>query len=138
MIRGSCLCGGVRFQIARVTRIAICHCGMCRKASGSAFEAGAIVASEDFRLLEGEGLIQGYRSTPGVRRCFCRICGSRAPSPSSDGAQLFVPAGLLEDDPGVRPDSHAFVGSKAPWWEISDDLPQYEASPPGDRRRARD
>lgn len=130
MIQGSCLCGGVRFEIDRVERIELCHCSRCRKASGTAFEAGAIVASEAFRFLDGEDLIQGYESSPGTLRRFCRVCGSRVPSASADGSHIFVPAGLLDGDPRVRPAFHAFVRSKAPWWDITDGLPQFEVAAP--------
>ncbi|MGH0029305.1 MAG: GFA family protein [Myxococcota bacterium] len=131
MVRGSCLCGGVRFELAEVPLIALCHCSMCRKANGSAFEAGAAVPSSSVRLTAGQDLIQQYESSPGTRRNFCRVCGSRVPSQSKDGRIHFVPAGLLDDDPGVRPALHMFVGSKAPWWEITDDLPRFEEWVPG-------
>jgi len=104
---------------------------MCRKANGAPFESGAAVPSANFKLVKGGDLVQVYESSPGVRRAFCRICGSRAPSETADGKLYFIPAGLLDDDPGVKPALHMFVGSKAPWWEITDDLPQFEEWPPG-------
>jgi hypothetical protein len=131
MVRGSCLCGGIRFEATEVPLIVLCHCSMCRKANGAPFEAGAPVPAASFHLTQGRELIQVYESSPGTRRAFCRVCGSRAPSTSDDGRFCFVPAGLLEDDPGVRPALHMFVGSKAPWWEITDDLPQFEEWVPG-------
>jgi hypothetical protein len=131
MIRGSCLCGGIRFEAAEIPLIVYCHCSKCRKANGSAFEAGAAVRSQDLRFNAGMDLIQSFESSPGVRRGFCRVCGSRAPSPSRDGASYFVPAGLLDDDPGETPALHIFVGSKAPWWTIDDDLPKFDTWVPG-------
>jgi len=131
MVRGSCLCGGVQFALARVPLIVLCHCSRCRKANGSAFESGAPVPAADFTLRAGGELIQSYRSSPEIERAFCRVCGSRVPSRSRDGTLYFVPAGLLDDDPGVKPALHMFVGSKAPWWDIRDDLPQFEAWVPG-------
>ena len=131
MISGNCLCGGVKFELTEVPLIALCHCSICRKANGSAFEAGAAVPSAAFKLTAGQDLIQQYESSPGTHRNFCRVCGSRVPSKARDGHIYFVPAGLLDDDPGVRPALHMFVGSKAPWWEISDDLPQFEEWVPG-------
>ena len=131
MVRGSCLCGGVRFEATRVPFIVICHCSLCRKASGSAFEAGALVATSDFELRAGRDLIQSYESASGTQRCFCRVCGSRVPSIAVDGNLYLVPAGLLDDDPTVKPAFHQFVGSKAPWWEITDELPQFEKSVAG-------
>ena len=131
MVRGSCLCGGVQFDLAQVPLIVLCHCSICRKANGAPFESGAPVPAADFTLRTGEDLIQIYESSPGVQRAFCRVCGSRAPSKSRDGNLYFVPAGLLDDDPGVKPALHMFVGSKAPWWDITDDLPQFEEWVPG-------
>lgn len=131
MVAGSCLCRGVRFQVARVPLIVLCHCSICRKSNGAAFESGAAVPVADFDLTTGADLIQRYESSPGVQRSFCRVCGSRVPSLSRDGRIYFVPAGLLDDDPGVKPALHMFVGSKASWWDITDDLPQFEKWVPG-------
>jgi hypothetical protein len=121
----------VRFELAQVPLIVLCHCSICRKANGAPFESGASVPAADFTLRTGEDLIQIFESSPGVRRAFCRVCGSRAPSESRDRDVYFVPAGLLDDDPGVKPALHMFVGSKAPWWDITDDLPQFEEWVPG-------
>jgi len=132
MVRGNCLCEGIRFELAEAPRIVLCHCSICRRASGAPFESAARVPASDIRLTAGENLIGIYESSPGVRRAFCRVCGSRVPSRSANGELYFVPAGLLDDDPGIKPAMHVFVGSKAPWWEITDDLPQYaERAPEG-------
>ncbi len=131
MIGGSCLCGGVQFEVETVPIIVLCHCSICRKANGGAFDAGASVPVKDFRFIKGEDLIQGYESSPGIHRCFCRVCGSRVPSKAGDAELYFVPAGPFNDDPGVKPALHIFAGSKAPWWEITDDLPQFEEWVPG-------
>ena len=131
MIRGTCLCGGVQFEAKEVPLIVLCHCSICRKANGAPFESGAPVPADGFHLTKGADLIQLYESSPGTQRAFCRICGSRVPSRSRDGRLYFVPAGLLDDDPGVKPALHMFVGSKAPWWEITDNLPQFEEWVPG-------
>ncbi len=131
MIRGSCLCRGIEFEATEIPLIVLCHCSICRKASGAPFDAGATVPSANFDLTRGDNLIQVYESSPGIRRAFCRVCGSRAPSRSADGKMVFVPAGLLDDDPHVVPALHIFVGSKAPWWDITDELPQFEKCVPG-------
>jgi hypothetical protein len=61
MIRGSCLCGGIQFEVTQVQGpFELCHCARCRKATGSAFSAGIWVARDAFTLLEGRDLIQGY------------------------------------------------------------------------------
>ena len=125
MITGNCLCGGVRFEVDSVPLIVLCHCSICRRANGAAFESGATVPVADYRLVAGSDLIQAYESSPGVRRDFCRTCGCRVPSPSEARGIYFVPAGLLNEDPGVKPSLHLFAASKAPWWDITDELPQH-------------
>jgi hypothetical protein len=74
---------------------------------------------------------QQFESTPGSFRVFCRVCGSTAPGKAPYLTTVSIPAGLLDDDPGVRPKLHVFAGSKAPWWEITDGLPQHEKWVPG-------
>ena len=102
---------------------------MCRKARGAAFATFAGVPAEAFRFVDGEDLVKLYESSPGSHRAFCPVCGSNAPAKSADNKMVFVPAGLFDDDPGVRPTIHMFVDSKAPWWEINDDLPKFKEYP---------
>lgn len=127
MLRGSCLCGGVRYAVSGTLGPAVyCHCGQCRKASGSSFATNASVAREGFRFVAGEELVGSYESSPGRLRCFCRRCGS--PLVKRDAArpdELRVRLGTLDDDPGIPVAAHIFVGSRAPWTEIGDDLPQH-------------
>ena len=133
MIRGSCLCQGVQFEIkGTLGRSSHCHCSMCRKAHGAAFGSYALVKAEEFRVTTGAQLIARYRSSPDVERTFCSHCGStlqflRLSKPEI----LFVALGVLDDDPGIRVLHHIFVASKAPWVEIADGLPQHAARPPG-------
>ena len=130
MIRGSCLCGGIRFEIDKVVGpFELCHCRRCRKVSGSAYAAAVGVRTEDFRLLQGADLIQVYEAPilehpPAYRTSFCIRCGSPVPNPEPGAVWFEVPAGALEDDPGLRPDKHIFVEVKAPWFEITDALPR--------------
>ena len=132
MIRGSCLCGGIQFEIARaVGPFELCHCSRCRKASGSAFAAGLGVLRDSFRLLQGGELIRTYEAPirenpPAYCTCFCSRCGSPVPNPFADSPWFEVPAGLLDDDPQLRPDKHIFVELKAPWFSITDSLPQLD------------
>ena len=131
MIRGGCLCGSVRYEVTGpIKRIAHCHCSMCRKAHGAAFGSYAVLRAEDFRVVSGEGDIAAYDSSPGVQRTFCRRCGSTLQFRSAKRPQsVELAAGTLDDDPGVKPAYHIFVGSKAPWYDITDGLPQHKASP---------
>ena len=138
-IHGSCLCGGVKFAITGpLSHLLNCHCSKCRKQHGAAFRSRARVRLEDFRWLQGEELVSYYESSPGFYRGFCSRCGSpivNRPAPSYAmtairGSDLGVPLGILDGDPGVKPERHIFVGSKASWFEITDDLPQYPDYPP--------
>ena len=132
MIKGSCLCGGVRFEIEQAAGpLELCHCNRCRKVSGSAFLAGLYVQSKDFRITAGVELINTYeapilRTPPPYRTYFCRRCGSPLPNPHPQSDTVEVPAGLLDNDPGLKADKHIFVDVKAPWFEIGDNLPQYD------------
>ncbi len=127
MIRGSCLCRGVRFEIdGRLGRSSHCHCSMCRKAHGAAFGSYAEARADQFRVVAGEALIARYRSSPGVERTFCSRCGSTLQFISAKlPGVVDVALGALDDDPGVRPTHHIFVASKAPWFEITDGLPRH-------------
>jgi hypothetical protein len=132
MITGSCLCGGVCFEIAEaVGPFELCHCSRCRKASGSAFAAMLGVRTRDFRRVHGQDLIAVYEAPvleapPPYRSSFCRRCGSPVPSPEPAAEWFEIPAGLLDGDPGLQPDKHIFVELNAPWHEITDSLPQFD------------
>ena len=132
MIKGGCLCGGVRFEIDRVSGpFELCHCSRCRKASGSAFVATLGLKTRDFHLIQGRDLITTYEAPllecpPAYRTSFCRRCGSPVPSPDPDATWFEVTAGGLEDDPGLRPERHIFVEFSAPWFEITDRLPRLD------------
>jgi hypothetical protein len=103
---------------------------MCRKAHGAAFGTYGRVQRAEFRLLSGEDLIARYRSSPGIDRTFCSRCGSTLQFAPEDRPESFgLAVGTLDDDPGHRPILHIWVGSKAPWLEITDELPQHETEP---------
>lgn len=132
MVKGSCLCGGVQYEIdGEISLMANCHCSMCRKHHGAPFATFVSADSSGFRWAKGEDLLVRYQSSPGHTRAFCRVCGSSLPDPDPGAASFFLPAGTLDDDPGTRPAAHIFVASKAPWVEISDQLPQFDEYPPG-------
>ena len=129
-IRGSCLCGSVSYEIDGSLRDASsCHCSMCRKAHGAAFGTYAGLEPDEFRWVSGEELVTVYTSSPGMGRCFCRACGSTLGA-AQKGKVSWITLGTVDGDPGVKPRAHIFVGSKAPWHEITDDLPQFEEWPP--------
>ncbi|ALM86000.1 GFA family protein [Bordetella sp. N] len=127
MLRGSCLCKGVAFEIVgSIQGLLYCHCGMCRKAHGSAFRARGSVKASEFRWKRGETLVRFYESSPGQHRGFCSVCGSNILTRfDADVGTYGLALGSLDDDPGLRPECHVYVGSKAPWHEIADTLPQH-------------
>ena len=130
-LRGSCLCGAVAFAITTTPRgMGNCHCSMCRKHHGTAFATFIEVAAEGFQVLRGAEYIRCFRSSPNVERRYCANCGGKLLFVAHEVPELlWVAAGALDDDPGLKPGYHIFVGSKAPWYEIRDQLPQHEAYP---------
>lgn len=132
--RGSCLCGGITFVVEGTPlRAYNCHCSRCRKARAAAFASNLFTTDEGVRLVQGTDLLASYK-VPEARyftQVFCRRCGGKAPRVDHERHITVVPMGALDDDPGIRPQRHIFVGSKAPWYEIADDLPRDErAAPP--------
>ena len=102
---------------------------MCRKATGAAFGTYAEVKIENLKIVSGAEVVMRYRSSPGVERTFCARCGSTLQFVSEKNAgKVEVALGTLDDDPGLHVLRHIFVASKAPWFEITDDLPQFPES----------
>jgi hypothetical protein len=125
-LAGKCYCGAVRYEVLdEFLYAANCHCSGCRAATGSAFKAFAgiergklaITAGADGLLVHGEEDLNDTR---------CGACGGFLYSVVRDGAYVHVSMGSLVDAPSIRPTHHIFVGSKAPWFDITDDLPQFE------------
>src|SRR3954462_9164865 len=133
-LQGSCLCGGVRFEVtAPFLGGSHCHCSRCRKHSGTFGETQGRVPREGFRLISGEELVRVYRPADdaGVK-AFCSQCGSRLFGRTwPEGPEISVRFGALDGDPGIRPEFHTYVDSKAPWDELPDDgLTRYPGEPP--------
>ncbi len=126
-ITGSCLCGEVRYEVEPpFLRAGHCHCGRCRKHSGAAVCTQARVLQERFHLISGAEFIRVYGKGQGAVKAFCKNCGSSLFGGDwPDGPDVSIRMGTLDDDPGIRPELHTFVASKAPWDEIHDDLPQF-------------
>ena len=131
--RGSCLCGGVTFAVSGQPLWCLhCHCTRCRKARGAAFASNLVTRADGVSVLSGDDLLASYK-VPEARwftTVFCRRCGAKVPRFDRERDLAIVPMGALDDSPGVRPQRHIFVGSKAPWDVITDDLPQHDAGLP--------
>lgn len=122
-----CLCGGIRFRIdGELAPIQICHCAQCRRAQGSAFAANIPVAESALHVDSGRELMNEFESTPGKKRAFCKRCGSPVYSRRDNlPGVLRIRAGLINEPLPVRPAFHAYVASKANWYEIHDSVPQH-------------
>lgn len=130
-ITGSCLCKSIGYEITGAVDImGNCHCSMCRKSHGAPFVTWLVISPGQFRWTAGEDFVQSFDSSPGTQRCFCRQCGTTLAT-SHAGKVSEVAVGTIDGDPGLRPGAHIFVGSKAPWHEITDQLPQFAEWPPG-------
>jgi len=129
-IRGSCLCGAVRFEItAPPLFMACCHCSRCRKAGGS-MNATVAVRSEDFRWVSGQEHVVRYQPEPPwtLIRSFCGICGAflGEPDTNAEGGGFPIAVSALDDDPGLRIVLHECVSAKPAWLDLCDDAHQLE------------
>jgi hypothetical protein len=130
MLAGSCLCGAVRYGVEDGFGYALnCHCSQCRRATGAAFKPFAGIAREKLRLEAGAEAVLVFGDEAADHDVRCGRCGSLLWSVVRGGAFAHVTLGTLLDPPSLRPTDHIFVGSKAAWFEITDDLPQHDRFP---------
>src|SRR3954451_21129602 len=123
-LTGRCECGAVRYAVAdKFLYAANCHCSNCRAGTGSAFKAFAGIERNKLELVEGHDRLLVF-GEPDANHTRCGTCGSLLFSVVRDGEYVHVALGSLVDAPSIRPTEHIFVGSKPPWFEITDDLPQ--------------
>lgn len=126
-LTGRCECGAVEYRVADEFDYSInCHCSNCRAHTGSAFKAFAGIAGTKLELTKGADRLLVWGDPDGKNHTRCGVCGSPLYSVVGDDGWLHVALGSLRDEPSIRPAKHIFVGSKAPWFEITDDLPQHE------------
>lgn len=130
-LRGSCLCGDVKFVVnGPVEGIGQCHCSLCRKVSGTSSNAVFLVPHAQFRWMAGvdRTTIFVLRNDWSVLRC--HRCGSPLPQ-SHDGKRYWVHAGLMDDVLAAEVRLHIHTASKADWDRIPEGVPQFPAWPPG-------
>jgi hypothetical protein len=131
MVEGSCFCGTVHYEASGpFNSMMSCHCSMCRKHHGAPFATYLAAPIDGFRWVRGEDTMLKYRSSAQSVRNTCSGCGSPLPMLLPDYSLAVLPAGPLEGELGTKPQAHMFVGSKAPWYTITDDLPRHEEYPP--------
>lgn len=128
-LKGSCLCGGVKFEVSgKPGPIGQCHCSKCRKVSGTDGNAVFHTTLDNLSWVSGEDLIKSYTvpDSNNWKSIFCGTCGSPLPHRDDSNDIYYIPAGLLDDDPGHRGYiGHIHVGSKAPWVKITDGAVQF-------------
>jgi hypothetical protein len=130
ILLGKCMCGAVSYSVLNeFSYAANCHCSACRRTTGSAFKPFAGIERHKLVLAANHGplLIVGEENGNDTH---CGTCGSLLYSVVRSGTYVHVAMGSLVDIPGIRPTKHIFVGSKASWFTITDNLPQYEGHAP--------
>ncbi len=131
---GACLCGGVRFQIDGSLHSArYCHCTRCQRRTGTGSSVQARFDAGALSYVAGEELVRAWVPADGFAKLFCSQCGSSLFSRSQADPQVMsVRLGVLDADPGIRPEWRQHVASAAAWEPIPDDgLPRYAGPPPG-------
>lgn len=125
-LAGKCFCGAVHYTVPDQFLYAMnCHCSNCRRTTGSAFKPFAGIARDRLAVTKGRANLLIF-GDDNANDTHCGVCGSLLYSVVRDGAFVHVTLGTLVDAPSIRPTVHIFVGSKAPWFTITDDLPQHE------------
>lgn len=127
---GACLCGAVSFEVTRSHLAAVhCYCGMCRRAHGGAFSTHVPMREDQFNMHSGS--LETYASSLEGRREFCPECGTHVlVHGQTADRSVAVPAGLFAPGTPIEVTSHIFVQDKVAWYQIRDDLPQFEGWPP--------
>jgi hypothetical protein len=123
MLHGSCLCGGVRFEVSEpFERVVQCHCTSCKKLSGSGSTTNGRAARESIRIIAGEDLIRTYQPHEGTAKTFCSVCGTNLFGggwPEREHVSVRVPT--IDDPFDEKPSRHINVQSVAPWETLPDD-----------------
>jgi hypothetical protein len=130
-LRGSCLCGGVEFEVMEAPEtLRYCHCESCKKLSGSIGTVNGRVPSNTIRILEGKELLQTFQPAEGSAKTFCGTCGSNLFGGGwPDSETTSVRASALDDPFDARPSAHLFVRSVAAWETLPDDgLDRFETT----------
>lgn len=133
VVQGSCLCGDIAYELQGAPRtMRNCHCSRCRRALSAAHASNVFYPLDAFQWTRGQESLVDYAlpETKYFGVSFCKRCGSKMPRVYQERKIVMVPAGSLDGDPGIRSLMHIYVGSKANWYDITDDLPQHLEGPP--------
>ncbi|MFT5880612.1 MAG: hypothetical protein ACI86X_001741 [Moritella sp.] len=130
VLKGSCLCGKIEIQVPdEFEYMGNCHCAECRKFTGSDYSSVGGISSAKFRFTAGEEFVATYQKSEETQLAFCSQCGSSLFSRKLKGGKHNIRLGILDSVPSHKPSFHIFVGSKAPWHDITDELKQFEKGP---------
>jgi len=136
MVRGSCLCGEVVFELTgALSGIELCHCRKCKKAYGAPFAATLYCTKDAFRWISGEGRVRTYDaplqdSPPAYRHSFCGTCGSALPLIWDGLPFVEVPASSLDAAVNSRPVYQMFESQRLEWIGETNRLPWYDRGAP--------
>lgn len=133
MIKGSCLCGGVRYEYeGEITEIAMCHCSQCRRAQGTGFVTNCPIEREKFRVIAGTEFIKKYRASPLKVRTFCSNCGSPLFSARDDLPDIMrLRLGTVETPFQCQNRYHIYTADKAEWVALNDGFPLFPGNKTG-------
>ncbi len=129
MIKGSCCCGAVQFELTETpSMMGTCHCSRCRKVGASTL---VFVKSENFRITQGRDQISTFKAEPPYKydRCFCSVCGSALGEVLSEGESFPVVANCIDSDLEIENQFHEFVSEKPCWLKIGDSAKQFAEHP---------
>ena len=128
MIKGSCLCGEVKYELTgSINEVAVCHCTQCKRAQGTPFATNAPVELAKCKFSNNSDSIKAYFSSPNKKRVFCDNCGTPISFRSqamSGMMHLYLAA--LDDPEKFQPTLHVSHEEKLRWYEIGDDLPTHK------------
>lgn len=130
---GSCLCGDVTFAVkGEPARWFMCHCSRCRRGRSAAHGSNAFYPPSQFSWRGGRAQVRTYRLPEAQRFAvsFCERCGGGAPLEREGAPFVLVPMGLVDGDPGARPQAHIFAADNAPWYPFADGIARFDALPP--------
>jgi hypothetical protein len=132
MMKGSCLCGAVEYEIVQLdSPIAHCACHTCRKAHAAAFTMTAAVSREHFQWRKGEDKLKSYESSAGKHRYFCANCGSHIVAERTGQPNLILRVATLDEDPGQVPVCGIWQSHQVPWLEYGPQIPSFPERYPG-------
>ncbi len=127
---GSCLCGAVKFKVAgELGEMMNCHCTHCRKSHGAAFATYIEVPWSRFEFVKGKDHLTTFKTDSSTKRSFCKTCGSIVVCfADSDKTNLEISASVLDTPTDLKPAYDIYVRSKASWYDITGNRPQYKTN----------